>query len=120
MWVIVVQRLAFEFLLDILYFPIWWFSSGARKAGRYLWDLFATANSSLAPGLWLQNLTVPMFGQYDWQGRIISVFMRLVNVIGRGIALFFVLVFIMIVFFIWIVFPVFVLIMLGISLFGIS
>lgn len=34
----------------------------------------------------MKNLFTPMFGQYDWQSRIISVFMRSVNIIGRSIA----------------------------------
>ena len=33
---------------------------------------------------WAKNIFVPMFGRYDWQSRIISVFMRFVNVVGRG------------------------------------
>jgi len=49
--------------------------------------LNAEGNGNLAPGLWLKNIFVPMFGQTDWQGRITSFFMRLVNVIGRGMGL---------------------------------
>lgn len=37
--------------------------------------------------IWLKNFFVPMYGQYDWTGRLISVFMRLVILIGRFIAL---------------------------------
>jgi hypothetical protein len=35
--------------------------------------------------LWLANLFTPMFGQRDWQGRIISFVMRLVQLMGRTI-----------------------------------
>jgi len=36
-------------------------------------------------GVWIKNLFVPMFQQYDWQGRIISFFMRLFQIIFRFI-----------------------------------
>jgi len=42
----------------------------------------------LAIGVWTKNIFVPMFGMHDWQSRIISFFMRVVQIIGRSIALF--------------------------------
>ena len=116
MWIIIVQRMAIEFILDILYFPIWWYSGGVKHTGVFCLNLFRGANNFLAPGLWLQNITVPMFGQYDWQGRLVSFFMRLINVIGRSIALLFVIFFILGIFFLWLIFPVFVVIMFGVAL----
>ena len=41
----------------------------------------------LAIGVWTKNIFVPMFGMHDWQSRIISFFMRVVQIIGRSIAL---------------------------------
>lgn len=37
--------------------------------------------------IWIRNFFVPMYGQHDWSGRIVSFFMRLVVLIGRLIAL---------------------------------
>jgi hypothetical protein len=37
--------------------------------------------------IWIKNFFVPMYGQYDWTGRLVSIFMRIVVLIGRGIAL---------------------------------
>lgn len=37
--------------------------------------------------VWIKNFFVPMYGQHDWTGRIISVFMRFFVLIGRAIAL---------------------------------
>lgn len=39
--------------------------------------------------VWIKNIFVPMFGQRDWQSRLISIFMRTVQIIGRGIFLLF-------------------------------
>ncbi|MBI2444143.1 MAG: hypothetical protein HYV42_02805 [Candidatus Magasanikbacteria bacterium] len=87
MFLIVLERLAIEAILDLFYFPLWWYSGGLNWAGLQCLGLLRRGNRRLAPGLWLRNIFVPMYGQYDWQGRAISIFMRLVNVIGRSIAL---------------------------------
>ena len=63
-------------------------------------------NSSLGVLLWLKNLFVPMFGQRDWQGRLVSVFMRLVQVIARGVAFVAWIIFITIVLALWALAPV--------------
>jgi len=112
MWVLALQRLALEFLLDFFYFPIWWYTAGAGRAGLFCWRLLQDGNAVLAPGLWLKNIFVPMFGQSDFQGRLISFFMRLVNVIGRGLVLFMWLLLALFLFLLWLVVPVFIICML--------
>jgi len=112
MWLLVIQRLLIEALLDFIYFPFWWYTSGLKHWLFVLVRLFKDGNLILLPGLWLKNLFVPMFGQTDFQGRLMSIFMRLVNVIARGIALFVWFLIIVIIFLLWIVFPIFVLFML--------
>ena len=76
-----------EAVLDIVRFPLWWYSSGLLRTLRFAKEMIIGYERSLAVGIWVKNMFVPMFGQYDWQSRIISVFMRFVNVIGRGIGL---------------------------------
>lgn len=116
MWILVFQKLAIEFFLDFLYFPIWWYTKGLKNHLLVCVDMVRSVNRQFAPGLWLRNMFVPMYGQYDWQGRIVSFFMRLANVICRGIALFVWLLIMMGVFFLWLLFPVFVVYMLITSL----
>ncbi len=41
----------------------------------------------LAVGVWVKNLFVPMFGLHDWQSRIISVFMRSLQIAGRSMGM---------------------------------
>ena len=88
MSILILQRLFLESILDIFYFPVWWYTKGAGHAGKWCWEMFKQGNSNLAPGLWLANLFVPMFGQYDFQGRLVSFFMRLVQIFARAVALF--------------------------------
>ncbi|KKQ27308.1 MAG: hypothetical protein US42_C0011G0046 [Candidatus Magasanikbacteria bacterium GW2011_GWC2_37_14] len=107
MWILVLQRLTLEFFLDFLYFPIWWFTSGILHSTKFCWNLFLDGNILLAPGLWLKNLFVPMFGQSDFQGRLVSVMMRFFNVIFRSIALFIWLLVVFVIFLLWINIPIF-------------
>ncbi len=69
---------------DILRFPAWWYGAGLLRAATYAMSFITGYARRLGVGVWIQNLFVPMFGRYDWQSRIISVFMRLVNILGRG------------------------------------
>jgi hypothetical protein len=87
MAIIILQRLLIEAAIDIIYFPLWWYTAGIRYMLSKVGALFKAGNAFLAPGLWLKNLFVPMFGQYDWQGRVVSFFMRLVQIIFRTAAL---------------------------------
>lgn len=72
---------------DIVLFPIWWYSKGIVYTFEKLSLSARRQSANFAVGLWLKNLFVPMYGQYDWQGRIISFFVRLLQVVFRSIAL---------------------------------
>lgn len=102
------KRLAKEFFLDGFQFPLWWYTRGINYAFQKCLDLVRRGNNELAPGVWLTNLFVPMYGQYDWQGRLISFFMRLVLLIFRGGALVLWVGVCMLLFFAWLVVPLFV------------
>ncbi len=105
MYVLAFQRLIIEALIDVFYFPIWWYSFGAVKAAEWCFNLLKEGNMNLAPGIWLTNIFVPMFGQYDWQGRIISFLMRVVQIIFRGAALLAWTLVCLALFIIWLVLP---------------
>jgi hypothetical protein len=87
MWILNLQKLTLQLFLDIIYFPVWWYSFGIVTAFDVLRARIRDGNEQFVPLLWLKNIFVPMYGQYDWQGRLMSVFMRFVNIIGRSIAL---------------------------------
>lgn len=87
MYALILQRLLAEAIFDVIYFPVWWYAGGAKHALFWCLEFFKTGNQTLAPGLWLKNIFVPMYGQYDFQGRLISFFMRSANVFGRSLVL---------------------------------
>ena len=74
-------------LLEIIYFPIWWYSFGFFERLKKNWRFLVQREKSLGFKIWLKNIFVPMYGQYDITGRIISFLIRSVQVIFRGLLL---------------------------------
>lgn len=118
MYLFIVQRLFIEALLDLLYFPVWWYSRGLVMVLQASVGWCKVGNRQLAPGLWLQNIFVPMYGQYDLSGKLISFFMRLVQVVVRTLALGVYILGCMIVVLAWVVWPIVVVWLLTASLFS--
>jgi hypothetical protein len=105
MFIAVFQRIILGAVADILYFPLWWYTGGAKHAVLWCFGLLSYGNANFAPGLWLKNIFVPMYGQYDIQGRIISFLMRFAQVIARTIALAIWLIICLVLFFVWLCIP---------------
>lgn len=97
-----------EMIKEVIYFPAWWYGPGFFSMMQKSVNFLDTQQKSLGLLVWIKNIHRPMYGQYDWQGRLISFFMRLVQIIFRS--------FIMLIWFfvamtaiaLWAVFPPFV------------
>lgn len=76
-----------ELIFDVLYFPVWWYGPGTKMS--FLWTVrqIKEFEYQLGVGIWIKNIFVPMYGQDDWQGRLISFFMRVFQIIVRTGAL---------------------------------
>ncbi|MEK7512173.1 MAG: hypothetical protein AAB575_04120 [Patescibacteria group bacterium] len=94
-----------EFVADILYWPVWWYTTGLKAAFARMQDTIHQGNEELALSIWLKNIFKPMFGQYDWQGRIISFFMRLAQIIFRLVIFLFWIIISLVVFLFWLILP---------------
>lgn len=81
------SKIILRIIGDIFYFPIWWYSIGFVRLLQNIWKFLRNQGQSLGFFIWLKNIFVPMYGQRDWAGRIISFFMRLVQIIFRGLVL---------------------------------
>ncbi len=92
-------------VLDFAYWPIWWYSSGLMEALKNLWHSSIRANQELALLVWMRNIFTPMFGDFTWEGRIISFLMRVVQIIGRGIMFILMVLFALIQLLLWIALP---------------
>jgi len=99
-------KILYELLRDILYFPIWWYSQGLVRISLKLKDFLINKQKKLALVVWVKNIFRPMYGQYDWQGMIISFFMRVVQIIFRSIIFFLWITLALLVFCFWLILPV--------------
>ena len=70
-------------LINVLYFPVWWYSAGLIKKGQNIGQRVKKLANFLGLKIMLVNLFRPMFGEYSRSGRIISFFMRCVLLIWR-------------------------------------
>ena len=70
-------------VIDVVIAPVWYYTGGVVVMYRWLIDSITGAWHMMAVGLWVRHIFTPMFQQHDWQGRIISFFMRLVQIVVR-------------------------------------
>jgi len=68
---------------SILRFPFWWYTEGLVEAARWCGRGLRYRWESAGLAVWLANFFVPMYGQHDLAGRLVSVVMRFVVLIGR-------------------------------------
>lgn len=101
-------KIIIETLGEIVYFPLWWYSFGFAGTLKKEFAIFLDQERALGFSVWLKNIFVPMYGQYDTAGRIISFFIRLVQVIFRGLALLVALALLIAGALFWLILPLFV------------
>ncbi len=101
-------KIIVDLLKDIVYFPLWWYSRGLAQLVIKLKDFLLNKEKSLALLVWIKNIHKPMYGQYDWQGMLISFFMRLFQIIARGLFLLFWLILALVILLFWLILPIFV------------
>jgi len=93
-------------MFNVLYFPIWWYTAGLRKRYRGFWHSVKNWSRYLALKILITNLFRPMFGQYNWQGRIISFVMRIIQLFFSLIIFLIGLVVLAILLLLWIFLPI--------------
>jgi hypothetical protein len=72
---------------SIIRFPLWWYTEGLIEAARWCARGLRYRWESAGIAVWVKNFFVPMYGQYDLAGRLVSVVMRFAVLIGRLIGL---------------------------------
>jgi len=95
-----------QVIMEIIYFPLWWYSVGFSRLIKGVFKFWRDQEQSLGFGVWAKNIFVPMYGQYDWPGRIISFLIRVVQIIARGLVLLFWFVILLAFSIIWLFFPI--------------
>lgn len=75
--------IVFDLFGSIVWFPVWWYTTGLRQLLAWAWHTLSGRARAYGFGIWIRHFFVPMYGQSDLTGRMISVFMRAVVLIGR-------------------------------------
>ena len=100
-------RLLLEELISIPAWILWWYGGGFVGVLSSIGRDLKFRSDSYAIGIWIRNILVPMYGQYDWTGRFVSVFMRIVVIIFRTFALALETIFNLLLALFWLVIPIF-------------
>jgi hypothetical protein len=111
-----IGELVFEFLLDAVRFPLWWYSGGLVKVFRFCRDGFRATAWRVSLGLFARYLFTPMYGDYTYSGRALSFVVRLVLLVWKSVRLVFALVGYTVVLLVWCVLLPTILLMLVASL----
>ena len=79
------KYISVDLIGNFLYWPIWWYSKGLLELLKIIYRNIIEEEKRFGVKIWLINLFKPMYAQYDWQGRIISLFMRLMMLIFKTV-----------------------------------
>lgn len=101
-----IKSIFIDLIGEILYFPIWWYTQGLKRTTLWMWNSITGSARNLALPLMFKNLFKPMFGQTDRQGRLISLFMRIILTFSRLILFIISLFFNLLVLVFWIGLPI--------------
>lgn len=105
-------KISLQVLLDIIYFPLWWYSVGFFRILKNLAIFLKERWLVIGTGVWLKNIFVPMYGQTDFASRAISFFIRLVQIICRFIVYIFFVLMSIIGMVLWLVLPILIIILI--------
>ncbi|MFA6410987.1 MAG: hypothetical protein WCW26_05450 [Candidatus Buchananbacteria bacterium] len=95
-----------DFVADLLYWPIWWYSKGLVNTAKFCLNKAKDWQEKLALLVWIKNIFRPMFGQYDWESRLISFVIRVIQIIFRLILFLVAIIFLVLVFLFYFILPI--------------
>lgn len=90
---------------DVLFFPLWWYTRGLVNIIKAQINFVSNRQKSLALFVWIKNIFKPMYGQRDWQGILISIFIRLIQIFFRSIMMIFWVLITILLIIVWIALP---------------
>lgn len=103
-----IRYLLFDLVKEVLYFPVWWYSKGLLKASNFLIKQIKGGNERFAISILIRYWLKPMYGQQDWQGKIISFFIRTIHLAWRLVWMILWSIIIFIIYIIYILLPVYI------------
>lgn len=70
---ILVKDIFLDTLWEVLYFPLWWYSQGLKKAASFCLGKISHAWRMLALVILLRNFFKPMYGSRGWDAFLLSI-----------------------------------------------
>ncbi len=83
------SKILFSAIGDLWRFPVWWYTDGVKFIGQFVLEKIGDTWERLSIGLFIRYFFKPMYADYTWSGRIISVFMRFFLIIYKSVRLVF-------------------------------
>lgn len=78
-----VGQLLGEFIFDFVKFPWWWYSGGLVSLLSWCGNHWRETRQRIGLGLFIRYFFQPMYQDYSWQGRLISLVMRTILIIVK-------------------------------------
>ena len=94
-----------DIIWEIIYFPLWWYSSGVYRTGVFCVRHIQKQWINMGLSIHLKFLFKPMYAQKDFAGRVISFFARFIQLIFKLVAFLVSILLFLIVFLLWIALP---------------
>lgn len=100
------SKIIADIVWGVFYFPLWWYGAGLVKFMLTLGNFIADREQETGLLVWLKNIGKPMYGQSDFAGVLISVFIRLIQIMVRGVIMLFWLVLALLFLAVWLTLPI--------------
>jgi len=107
-----------ELIFDIIYFPVWWYTKGLKKAALFFVNEVLEWMNRLSLKILFMNLLKPMYGDYTRSGRIISFFLRIIVFFYKLVLMVIWLAILLALLLLWVVLPIFIVYMIILNLSG--
>ena len=107
-----------ELIFDIIYFPVWWYTKGLKKAALFFVNEVLEWMNRLSLKILFMNLLKPMYGDYTRSGRIISFFLRIIVFFYKLVLMVIWLAILFGLLLLWVVLPIFIVYMIILNLSG--
>lgn len=107
-----------EIVIDVVYFPLWWYTKGVKKAGLFFVNEAIDWSNRLSLRILFKNLLKPMYGDYSRSGRVISLIMRIIVFGFKLILMVIWLIILLALSLVWVVLPLFIIYMIYLNLTG--
>lgn len=101
-----IKDLFLDVILEVLYFPLWWYSRGLKKAAIFCWKRIKGGSRALALLILLKNIFKPMYGQRGWDVYVLSLSVRFLQLLYRFFLMILWTLFWICVLFTWLALPV--------------